>query len=255
MSVPSVASRVAPLVADPARSVLLFDFDGTLAPVVENPEDARPAPGVVERLDVLARRYRTVAVVSGRPVGFLDAHLPPSVLLSGLYGLEWSVDGVQRTRPGIDAWRPAVSAAASGATSAGLEGVLVEAKGLSVTLHYRSRPEAASVVEELSATLAAQTDLVARPAKMSVELHPPVDADKGKVVDELASGAAGVLYVGDDLGDLPAFAVLDILRGRGLLTLTVAVGSPELPDAVRAAAELVVPGTDGVLGLLDDLAR
>jgi trehalose 6-phosphate phosphatase len=105
----------------------------------------------------------------------------------------------------------------------------------------------------VSAVLAADTGLVARPAKMSVELHPPVDADKGMVVRELANGATGALYAGDDLGDLPAFAALRALRGEGLVTLAVAVNSPELPAGVRAAAELVVDGPDGVLGLLDGL--
>lgn len=254
MTDPSVAALVAPLAADPSGSALLFDFDGTLAPVVDVPDAARPAPGVVERLELLARRYRTVAVVSGRPVDFLAAQLPAGVALSGLYGLEWSLDGTRWHRPGVDAWRAAIDEAAAGATDAGLDGLLVEAKGLSVTLHYRSRPEAAGAVEELSAVLVADTGLVARPAKMSVELHPPVDADKGMVVGELAEGATGVLYVGDDLGDLPAFAALGVLRGEGLVTLAVAVDSPELPAAVRAAAELVVDGPDGVLSLLDDLA-
>lgn len=250
----SVGALVAPLAADPSGSVLLFDFDGTLAPVVEAPEAARPAPGVVERLDVLARRYRTVAAVSGRPVDFLAAHLPPSVVLSGLYGLEWSVKGERRDRPGVDVWRPAVDEAVASATAARIDGLLVEAKGLSVTLHYRSRPGAAGAVEELSATLADGTGLIARSAKMSVELHPPLDADKGTVVRDLAIGAAGVLYVGDDLGDLPAFEALGVLRGEGLVTLAVAVDSPELPDALRSVAEAVVGGPEGMLDLLDALA-
>ena len=61
---------VAPLRAQPDRSVLLFDFDGTLSPVVDDPAAAVALPGVPERLERLAASYRLVGAVSGRPVAF-----------------------------------------------------------------------------------------------------------------------------------------------------------------------------------------
>lgn len=250
MTVPSLAGALAPLVADPSGTVLLFDFDGTLAPIVASPAAARPAPGVVDLLDRLAERYRLVGTVSGRPVEFLAAHLPRSLVLSGLYGLESVVHGVHRVRPGVEQWRAPIRDVADRAEAAGVEGLLVERKGLSVTLHFRSRPRAGAAVTRLAAELAELSGLEARPAKMSAELHPPVRSDKGLVVHELADGARGVVYVGDDVGDLPAFAALAELRAVGVTTVGVAVETPELPDAVRVAADLQVDGPVGVVGLL-----
>lgn len=244
---------VASLVADPGGSVLLFDFDGTLSPIVDVPAAARPLPGAVDLLERLAARYRLVGAVSGRPVDFLAEHLPPSVVLSGSYGLEWRVDGVTQVRPGVEAWRIAVAEAVGQAQEASIEGLLVEPKGLSVTLHFRNQPRSAAAVSRLAAAVAAETGLVARPAKMSLELHPPVEADKGVVVEELTDGARGVLYVGDDLGDLPAFAALGRLRASGVVTVGAAVETTELPDELRAAADVLVDGPTGVVELLHAL--
>jgi trehalose 6-phosphate phosphatase len=89
---------------------------------------------------------------------------------------------------------------------------------------------------------------------MSVELHPPIDADKGTAVRSLADGAAAVLYAGDDVGDLPAFAALAELRAAGITTASVAVGGSELPDEVAAAVDLVLDAPADLVGLLGALA-
>lgn len=244
---------LAPFVADPGGAALLFDFDGTLSPIVADPALAAPADGVVELLAALGARYRTVAAVSGRPVDFLAERLPPSVALSGLYGLERLVAGRRVEHPGAEAWRAQVSVAVAEASERGPAGLRVESKGLSVTLHYRGRPELAADTLALARELASGTDLEVRTAKMSVELHPRAGADKGDAVRELAGDAGAVLYVGDDLGDLPAFAALAELRSIGATTLGVAVASAELPAAIRAATDVSVDGQAGVVDLLRSL--
>ena len=88
-------------------------------------------------------------------------------------------------------------------------------KGLSVTLHYREHPEAADAVRAWAEGQAARSGLELRTAKMSIELHPPVATDKGAVVMGLAEGLDNVCFLGDDVGDLPAFAALDRLRDEG----------------------------------------
>jgi trehalose 6-phosphate phosphatase len=107
--VPSEEARqlMAPLVADPPRSAIVTDFDGTLSPIVDDPGRARPLDGAADLLGRLARRFAIVAVVSGRPVSFLAEQLAGAVApvrLVGLYGLEWSgSDGVvsPEPRPGV----------------------------------------------------------------------------------------------------------------------------------------------------------
>jgi trehalose 6-phosphate phosphatase len=239
--------------AHPERTVLLFDFDGTLSPIVEDPSDARPLPEVAELLEALAARYRLVGAVSGRPVDFLASQLPEALALSGLYGLEARIGGELTCREGVEPWRPIVAEATVRARTEGPDTMRVEAKGLSITLHYREHPEAEAEVIELAERLAAETGLEARPAKMSVELHPPVEADKGQAVRELAAGADAVLFAGDDVGDLPAFAALDELAAEGVTVLKVAVDAPGLPPELRAAADVLVPGQEGAVALLRTL--
>ena len=76
--------------ASPDTSAIVVDFDGTLSPIVDDPAGAAPFGDVVEVLLQLGRRFQTVSVVSGRTLEFLMSHLPESLDLVGLYGLEGS---------------------------------------------------------------------------------------------------------------------------------------------------------------------
>jgi trehalose 6-phosphate phosphatase len=238
---------------------VFLDFDGTLAPIVEVPDEARPLGGTAPVLNRLARRYRRVAVVSGRPVAFLVEHLGGAAAtaeLVGLYGLERAAPSSRTVviDPAASRWQATVAEVAAAAEASAPPGLRVERKGLSVTLHYRQAPEHARWAAEFAAEQQSGTGLIPHPGKRSWELRPPVPTDKGTVVTELAAGLQAVCFVGDDTGDLPAFATLARLRSLDVDTLAVAVGGPETPAEVIDAADLVVAGPDGVLELLDALA-
>jgi len=239
--------------ADPTHAGILTDFDGTLSPIVEVPEAARPLDGVPALLDELAHRYAVVAVLSGRPVTFLQQWLPPSLLLSGLYGLEVVRNGVREDHPSGGMWREVIDDVATVCRATGPPGTRVESKGLSLTLHYRGHPELESAVRELAERQAARSGLSIRSARMSVELHPPISADKGTAVRDVADGLAAVCFLGDDLGDLPAFAELQTLASEGVATVRIAVRSDEAPDELLDAADLVVDGPEGARDLLQAL--
>jgi len=238
---------------DPASTALFLDFDGTLSPIVAVAGDARPLAGAVEVLAALAERFAVVAVVSGRPVAFLLAHLPGVVELHGLYGLEAVVDGAPFARAEAQEWRAVVDEVAQSAVVDGPPGLDVEHKGLSLTVHYRRQPELADAALGWAAGAAQRSGLALRRAKMSVELHPPVAVDKGTVVEARAAGTSTVAYLGDDEGDLPAFAALDRLAARGITTVKVAVRTVEASPALLAQADVEVAGPDGALELLRSL--
>jgi trehalose 6-phosphate phosphatase len=82
-----------------------------------------------------------------------------------------------------------------------------------------------------------------------------VSTDKGLVVAALAEGLDAACYVGDDVGDLPAFAALADLRNQGVATLAVAVRSGEEPPELVEQADLVVDGAEGAMAFLRRLAR
>lgn len=258
-SAATTPDALADRLAAAGRAGLVLDFDGTLAPIVPDPTTSAMPGGLDAVLADLARRLRLVAVVSGRPVAFLaERAAVPGVRLLGVYGLEQQVDGEREVRPEAAGWQDAVDSARARLTeiAAGREGLAVEDKGLAVALHYRNaadRDAAARFAADAVAGLAADTGLKREPGKLVEELRPPVDWDKGAGVRALADelGLDVVVYVGDDLGDLPAFAAARDLGGGAI---AVDHGD-ETPGPVRDAADAVLAGTDAVadwLGALRD---
>jgi trehalose 6-phosphate phosphatase len=254
---PSIVAALAPLVAEPRATAVLTDFDGTLAPIVADPATVRPLPGAAETLARLVRSFGLVAVVSGRPVAFLVDRLGPAagaVSLVGLYGLERRVGGAVAVLPDAEPWRRVVAGVVGRLERTVPAGVWVEPKGLTVTVHWRAAPDRAPEAESLVAAEVATTGLLPHPGRMSVELRPPIDVDKGSAVTGLAEGFRSACFLGDDLGDLPAFAALDRLSSEGVATVAVAAVDGESSPEVAAAADLVVDGPGGALAVLRWLA-
>jgi trehalose 6-phosphate phosphatase len=246
---------LAPFVDRPADAAVVVDFDGTLSPIVTDPAEARPIEGAADALVGLTARFGLVAVMSGRPVDFLRPLLPDEIVVSGLYGLEVVRGGRRSDHPGAGAWREAVADVARCSADRGPAGMVVEPKGLSLTLHYRTHPEAGPAVAEWAEQQAARSGLVVRTAKMSIELHPPIAADKGTALEALVAGLGAVCFVGDDRGDLPAYDALDRLATRGVHTLRVAVASAEAPGELVDRADLVLDGPAAVLAFLRRLGE
>jgi trehalose 6-phosphate phosphatase len=249
----ALPSPLRPLADSPSRSAVLTDFDGTLAPIVDDPATAVPLPGIVEVLSRLNRRFALVGVVSGRPVSYLVDNLGPDLALSGLYGLERWRGGRRVEVDEVESWRAPVEAATKRARDE-FGGTVVEAKGLSLTLHFRTCPEQGPQVRGWAAAEADRSGLLVHEARASVELHPPLAIDKGTEVEALGAGMEAVCFLGDDRGDLAAFEALDRLAGSGVHVARVAVASNEVPAELTARADVVVEGPTGVAALLDDLA-
>ena len=248
-----VAELLAPFRADPEGTAVLSDFDGTLAPIVADPAAARPLPGVVDTLAALARHYGRVGVVSGRPASFLVTHLGGrGLFLSGMYGLEMVPDGGSEVRAVAEAepWRAVVEQAVAAGASELPPGIDVEGKGLSLTVHYRGDPGRAPEAEAWIEAQARATGLVVHAARMSYELRPPVERDKGTVVADLAAGRGQVCFLGDDRGDLSAFDALDRLAATGVSAVRIGVSSEEAPAELLDRADLVVDGPEGALAVL-----
>lgn len=245
-----------PFWREPQSAAVLTDFDGTLAPIVEDRYQAVPLPGAPPAIAALARRFGVVGVVSGRPVEFLASVLPgmPSVVLVGLYGLQHLADGRLRVNQQAAPWQRVVARAVTEAQREAPPGLEVEDKGLSMALHWRRVPSAGAWATEWAQATVASSGLVAQPGRLSVELVPPVQMDKGLVVDELAGRARAACFLGDDTGDLPAFAALRRMRMAGKCTAAVGVKSSEQPDELAEAADILVDGPAGALELLVGLA-
>lgn len=249
------------LVGAPSTALTAFDFDGTLAPIVTDPRASAPQPGVVEALATLSSLVGTVAVITGRPaatavdLGGLDRI--PGIVVLGHYGAERWVDGsviAADPPPGVALVRAELPALvdASGAPA----GTWIEDKGRSLAVHTRRADDPDRALELLSgplADLAERADLRLEPGRMVIELRPR-GVDKGAALTSLVEekAARSVLYAGDDLGDLPAFAAVTALRERGTPGLTVCSSSDEV-TAVAETADLTVPGPAGLATFLQGL--
>ncbi|MEZ5246466.1 MAG: trehalose-phosphatase [Acidimicrobiales bacterium] len=233
----------------PDRAGLFLDFDGVLADIAPEPDAAVIREGVDRLLVDLWGAFGRVAVISGRPVDYLDAMVPIEVDIVGLYGLEWRRAGVRHTLPEAESYRVTVQELIEDAI-ARFGSAVVEAKGLSLTVHYRNDESLAAPMLAWVVEQAERTGMEQRPAKRSFELHPPITRDKGTALIELAGDLDPVAYFGDDLGDLPAFDGLDELARRGVTTLRVAVDSLEAPPTLRQRADVVVDGPTGAEALL-----
>ncbi len=249
-----VDATVALLAEQPRGTVLLVDFDGSLARIVDHPDDARPLPEVVPVLAALVDVMGRVGVVSGRPVDFLIEHLPvPRLTLVGQYGLESYMDGVRTVDPRTEPYLDRIAEAARRA-EARLPGIYVERKGTTaITLHWRIASDRAEEVSAVAADLAAEFGLDApQRGRKAVELRPPVPVDKGTVVAQLVHGFAVGGFAGDDIGDVPAFAALERAVETGQVERAVRIGvlSPEAPLELRAAVDTLVDGPQGLLALL-----
>jgi trehalose 6-phosphate phosphatase len=254
-----------PLRDDPARTGVLCDVDGTLAPIVERPEDAAVPAQTRELLERLAERYALVACVSGRRA--LDARrlvAVEGITYVGNHGLERVLPGEDEPRPDPALDGHEVDAedfiAGIGEKELASAEIRVEDKGAIQALHWRgarNEGEAESHAHEIASD-AEWRGLRARWGRKVLEIRPPLRIGKGDAIAELLGGAGArqALYGGDDLTDVEAFLYLRKLREGELLETAVCVGvaSSEGPPELRDAADLMVEGPQGFVEVLRELA-
>ncbi len=261
------------IVAVAGDTVVAFDFDGTVAPIVDDPAKAHIHEDAPDLLVELAEVVRALAVITGRParqalalggldeVGIRMAGSGRELFLFGQYGNErWSSTNrrVVSPRPphGLSSYLRELPGLLRRADA---PEAYVEEKGLAVAVHTRRLPDARAAFDRLLPLLrdcAARNDLMIEPGRLVAEVRAS-GMHKGvavhTLVDEL--GAKGFLFAGDDLGDLEAFAAVAELRRAGLATLLVCSASPDAegPDELLDLADVVVEGPDGVLDLFRQL--
>ena len=238
---------------------VFLDYDGTLTPIVERPEDALLDPEMRERIRRLAERY-LVAVVSGRDVGFvLEQVALDTVLYLGSHGFDVVVPegrDLRRDRLGEFERFLGPLADAEGEVAAAIDeipGARIERKKYAIAVHYRQAAEAdvPAVEEAVDAVLARHGELRKTGGKKVFELRPDIEWDKGRallwVLEALGmdTGRYMPVYIGDDLTDEDAFAVV---RGHGL---AIVVGS----EPRETLAEFSVGDTAGAGEVLERLAE
>jgi len=191
-----------------ARALFAFDFDGTLAPIVSRPPDARAGIGVRQRLALLAQRA-PVAVVSGRGLADLRERIPVEVRhCIGNHGNE-GLPGATDPATLHAVCRGWIAQLDAGLAAAPLSGIVVEDKRLTLSLHYRLARDCEHALREL-AQIVKRLDPAPRVigGKLVLNLLPPQARTKFEAIIALAGHerAQRVLFVGDDATDELVFA-------------------------------------------------
>jgi trehalose 6-phosphate phosphatase len=231
--------------SDPEHAAVLLDVDGTLAPIVERPEDAAVPDETRAEVERVAGRYGLVACISGRPSADARALVGlEGIEYVGVHGLE-SDPEARRFAPQLEAFAERIAWPWS-----------VESKaGVTLSFHYREAEDEQEAVRRAAdvARAAEEAGLTPHQGRKVLEVRPPVAADKGTAVRRLLDGRpiTRALYAGDDTTDLDAFRGLD---EAGLdVALKVSVGSPEMNPRLLTEADLVVDGPGELLRFLQTL--
>jgi trehalose 6-phosphate phosphatase len=260
------AEALSAIIRSPGDTLIGLDFDGTLVPIVDDPDQAYADPAAVAALGRLGERVGAVAVITGRPVrtvvrlgGFDTVAGLTSMVALGQYGVErWNAASDSYVLPPAPAEIQAVAEELPGLLAKlDLAEVRVEHKGRAIGVHTRTLADPAEAFALLEAPvreLADRHGLRVEPGKNVWEIRAP-GMDKGAALHSIVAetGAKQVVFAGDDLGDLPAFEAVQALRKAGLAGLLVCSASYE-EDALVAVSDVILDGTAGVAEWLTALA-
>jgi trehalose 6-phosphate phosphatase len=252
-AISSVARLVAAArqVLNEAPAALISDIDGTISRIVARPQDATVSDVARNSLESLANQLAVVAVVTGRDAATARQMVgAKGITYVGNYGLD--SEGFE---PGLIASAEAEARHRLAETPC----VQIESKGVSFAAHYRNcaEPETARllILEELVPIAARYRGRVIE-GKMVVELIPGSLPDKASAVLNLGlrNGLKGIVYLGDDIGDIPVFEAIRRRRAEGLPGLALAVIDAETDPSVTAAADETIAGVALTEAFLAELA-
>ncbi len=240
---------------------LLTDIDGTISKIAPSPSEARVSEVCRDSLSLLSKHLPLVAAVSGRPAAEARRMVGvEGMVYVGNHGLDrWEGGGV-RLAAGAEGY-PAVIADVLSDLKQTLfiDGLLVENKGVTASLHYRRCGDHSAARKAILAAvegLAGARNLKVTEGRMVIELRPPLEIDKGSAVCSLIRerGLEAAVYLGDDSTDADVFRAFHE-RDAGFRGLGVGVVSAETPDAVVENADFVLQGVSEVGQFLRQLAE
>ena len=216
--------RVAPY------TLLLSDYDGTLTPIVSRPEEALLSAEVREKLLALAKKPTlSVGIISGRPLSEIKAMVEiEGIYYAGNHGLEIEGPSLKFTNPAAKLAQTEIKELIKQFSTklASIDGVIVEDKGLGLSVHYRlvKKSEVSAVTEifdQITLPLLREGKIKITSGKKVLEVRPPIDWHKGKAVEAIGRELKKALkyeqlltiYLGDDTTDEDAFRVIHRPQG------------------------------------------
>jgi trehalose 6-phosphate phosphatase len=242
------------------RFGLITDVDGTISRLVADPDAAQIVPRSRQALVSLQERLPLVAVISGRAAADVARRVGlPGLVYVGNHGLERWQNGRVLSLVDVAAYRPALDRAKTAVESLAPDGMWVEDKEATLSVHYRQTADPQAVYEQYRlrvVEIAEQEGLRFFEGRLIFELRPPVEAHKGTafraLVEEYALDTA--LFLGDDVTDVDAMKAAQHLRQNGrCYTLAIGVRAAHTPTSVLTHSHLLADGVDDVADFLEYL--
>jgi trehalose 6-phosphate phosphatase len=192
--------------------LLCLDYDGTLVPIVDDPQKALLDKNSLQMIHEISQTAR-LAIISARPVSFILQQLPVelsgSIILSGLYGYEMFYgNGIMRAKVTLFNKKTLLNNLKKLLSEKCIPHSVIEDKIYTIALHFRTCPSLERTLIELATQIAQTHNGEIRLGKMVVEIVPQNFPTKAKIVEKLSSAFQSVIYCGDDLSDAQAFQTL-----------------------------------------------
>ena len=242
---------------------LITDMDGTISPIPRDFLETPVPPPTLPQLTQLASRLDLLAVISGRKAGALREIINiPGIKYIGHYGMEWWENGQAVLHPDVTASLADMrSVAAELETLRSIDGVIIQDKWASISVHYNTVQQPSTAKQQILDFLEKSPhikNLRLMDEKTNIGIVPRLDIDKGTAVTRLIQlhHLRGAIYLGDDIGDLPAFRAVRVGREKqGFMGLAVLVTGGETSHSLLDEVDFTlrgVPETETFLNWLVD---
>ncbi len=242
---------------------LITDIDGTISEIAPSPEEARVSLVCRDRLATLADQLELVAAISGRPAQQAREMVGVErMVYIGNHGLERWAKGKMEFVTGVEGFPDKVAQALRELKKLiALNGIVLEDKGLALSIHYRQcldRESARRYILERIPTAAIAREFSIIEGRMVVELRPPLEVNKGDAVLALVERhrLQGGIYLGDDISDIDAFAAIHRgSKGSSFKGLALGIIDEETSPLVEKEADVTLHGVGDVERFLEWLTE
>jgi len=234
---------------------LITDVDGTISPTAPTPQQAKVSPLCHHYLSILCNQLALVATISGRPA----AELKNMVRIDGMvyignHGLERWIKGHPEFLKDVQGHSKVVKAviAELAPSLSSIEGVSIQDKGVTATIHYRLCPEPQLALRHILTAVENSSQakgLRIMQEKMAINLLPPVKANKGTATLHLIEEYKlhGGIYLGDDITDIDAFRVIRAAsRDLDFRGFAIGIINLEAPKELETEADFTLNGVNDV---------
>lgn len=241
---------------------LITDIDGTISWTASTPAEAQVSPICHHYLALLSKHLKLVAVISGRPVTQMKEMLGlEDVVYVGNHGFERWVGGEVKLCNEVGQYPALIEATLQDLKPVfAIEGIFLENKGATASIHYRLCKDRENVKNQILASIASSPvakRLQVRQGRMSVELLPLVEVNKGSATRDLIMEyqLRSVIYLGDDLTDLDAFRAIHEAKAPDFDGICIGVIDKETAPEVEDKADFTLDGVSGVERFFEWLSR